>query len=161
MSERFRIKPIEVDAVAARDVFAAARDDWSGLPDWLDAAYRRGVVLFLHGPDRIEIKTAAGAVTAGLDDWILRAPAGQPDVFESLYQRVPDEDPADLLRLMAFDCRRSPAEPEDLLMADLCEAGADALRDPGQPELDRLVVEKLAALAVSFADELGGAGRAT
>jgi hypothetical protein len=89
----FRKKPVEIQAIPAREAFGYARREWVRLPQWLRDAYDKGEVLFPHHPDRVEIVTLEGTMTAQLDDWIIRGVQGElypckPDIFEATYERV-------------------------------------------------------------------------
>lgn len=91
MTRKFRKRPVEIQAIPAREAFHCARQEWNRLPAWLAEAYDTGAVLFLHHPDRIEIKTLEGTMTAHLDDWIIRGVAGElypcrADIFEATYE---------------------------------------------------------------------------
>jgi hypothetical protein len=92
-AQAFRKKPIEIQAIRARDAFAAAKDDWDQLPDWLAEAYAACKVLFLNHPARIEIHTLEGTMTARMDDWIVRGVLAElypvkPDIFQATYEPV-------------------------------------------------------------------------
>ena len=93
MTNTFRKKPLEIQAIRFQEVFACAYEDWDGLPKWLADAYETGVVLFLHHPDRIVINTLEGDMTAQGDDWIIRGIKGElhpckADIFEATYEPV-------------------------------------------------------------------------
>lgn len=92
-AQTFRKKPIEIQAIPARDAHHAAQRAWDHLPGWLAAAYEAGTVLFLNHPARIEIGTLEGTMTADLDDWIVCGVQGElypvkPDIFAALYDEV-------------------------------------------------------------------------
>lgn len=93
-AKRYRKKPVEIEAVRARDAFLWAERDWWSMPPWLNEAYESGDVFFVCNPSRIEIRTLEGMMTASLDDWIIRGVAGElypckPEIFAATYEEVP------------------------------------------------------------------------
>lgn len=93
MTERFRKRPVEVEAIRASDALNYAEWHWARLPLWLRDAYDIGNVLFLHHPNRVEIVTLEGTMTAQADDWIIRGVKGElypikDDIFRETYEAV-------------------------------------------------------------------------
>jgi hypothetical protein len=92
LSQRYRKKPVEVDAAPVQDVLRAAQHHWSDLPDWIRAAYMAGTLLFL--PDAVRITTPEGPARADRDDWIVRTAQGdlhpvKADAFAATYEPAP------------------------------------------------------------------------
>lgn len=93
--ERFRKRPLEVEAIHAQQALSFAWNHWSSLPQWLKDAYDVGNVLFLNDPPRVEIETLEGTMTAQSSDWIIRGIKGElypckPDVFAATYEAAPE-----------------------------------------------------------------------
>jgi hypothetical protein len=88
-AQRYRKKPVEVEAVRVNDAIEAAKHAWSELPTWFADAYENGDVIFTD--DRVEITTLEGRMTAGPMDYIIRGVKGElypckPDIFEATYE---------------------------------------------------------------------------
>lgn len=85
-------RPVVVEAVLAGDVMALPQRDWSGVPNAIHLAHKRGRLRFR--PGAIEIETMAGRrLEAEAADWLLCADNGDvgvvsPDVFVEHYQAV-------------------------------------------------------------------------
>lgn len=91
--QRFRKKPVEVDAMQVPDT-----DDmlaWGAIGAWLNI---HSVDFAIAGPDDgpfegIDILTLEGTMRADLGDWIIRGVAGEfypckPGIFADTYDRV-------------------------------------------------------------------------
>lgn len=97
MSEKFRKKPVEVEAVRCSEVLAAAQRDWYGLPPWIIEAYEgkneAGVKTLVFTNEGVHISTLEGVMLAEPTDWIIRGVKGElypckPDVFDATYEGV-------------------------------------------------------------------------
>jgi hypothetical protein len=91
VGRRYRKKPVEVEAILARDAIRYAGQAWDQLPEWLSETYEHDIVVF--GPTEVFIKTLEGTMRAGKDDWIIRGVQGElypckPDIFEATYEAV-------------------------------------------------------------------------
>lgn len=85
---KYRKKPVEIEAVQAIELWNAPYKQWVG---WLHDAYKRGEIFVL--PDRAEIKTLEGTMSASPSDWIIRGVKGEiypckPDIFAATYDVV-------------------------------------------------------------------------
>lgn len=85
---KFRKKPVVIEAVSVNDALLAA---WEDLPDWLEAAYERGEVLFC--PTHVEITTLEGTMKGDRGDWIICGVQGElypckPEIFDETYEPV-------------------------------------------------------------------------
>lgn len=99
-AQRFRKKPVEIEAWPVRDInLAFATDHWEGLPDCIREAYNQGgwvpgALKDGIGPERgIYIPTLEGSMFGGPDDWIIRGVKGEfypckPDIFAATYDAV-------------------------------------------------------------------------
>jgi hypothetical protein len=90
-AQRFRKKPVEVEAILASEAIQYAGQAWDQLPDWLAETYEHGIVVFT--PTEVFIKTLEGTMRAEKGDWIIRGIQGElypckPDVFEATYEAV-------------------------------------------------------------------------
>lgn len=90
-AQRFRKRPVEVEAAHVDEVLRAAAADWGALPQWLRLAYESGAVRFL--PDAVVIRTLEGEMRADHGWWIIRGVKGElypcrPDIFADTYERV-------------------------------------------------------------------------
>lgn len=98
MPDRYRKKPVEIDAMRF--------DDHAELDAWLAAELGRERYMFLVSPDRISlhIDTLEGRMVAHPGDWVIRGVAGEfypcrADIFDATYDLV---DPLDELHLIEF-----------------------------------------------------------
>jgi len=90
-AQKFRKKPIEIEAIPVREALNYAANHWLKLPPWLRDAYDQGRVLFLN--KEIRIKTLEGTMTASVDDMLIQGVQGElypckPDIFEATYEAV-------------------------------------------------------------------------
>jgi len=89
---RYRKRPVEVDAVPAREIMAAAAGgDWGALPDWIREAYESGRIVCTV--DAVLIGTLEGEMRGEPADLIVRGIRGElypckPDIFADSYERV-------------------------------------------------------------------------
>lgn len=105
---RFRKKPLEVDAIQVREIFALARDAGGNLdssdtaPSWLldahqvdpetDEGHGGYPRLMILAGEEVQVITRQGqAVCAAADEWIVRAANNDlwpvhPDIFEAIYE---------------------------------------------------------------------------
>ena len=86
---KFRKKPVVIDAARVSDVLEAAAHRWKDLPDWIEAAYNSGGLVF--GNKTAMVRTLEGTMDANLNDWIIRGVKGElypckPDIFEATYE---------------------------------------------------------------------------
>jgi hypothetical protein len=72
---KYRKKPVEIEAVLVRDLVAAARGNWAGLPVWAVDAYEAGKLLFL--PDAVLVVTLEGEMRGDLDDMLILGTRGE------------------------------------------------------------------------------------
>jgi len=90
-------RPIVVEAVLARDVMARPTDEWSGVPNAIHLAHKRGRLRFRPGV--IEVETMAGRrLEAEAADWLLCSDNGDvgavsPEVFAERYQALGEPTP--------------------------------------------------------------------
>jgi hypothetical protein len=89
--ERFRKKPVEVEAISVDRALRAAENDWGGLPVWLSEAYEAGDVVFAC--DHIIITTLEGSMLGQRGDWLIRGVQGElypckPDIFAATYEAL-------------------------------------------------------------------------
>lgn len=95
-AQRFRKRPVEIDAVLAADAINAATGNVAALPSWLAAAYDNGSVVFTQ--DAVLLPTLEGTMRAERDDWIIRGVQGElypckPAIFAETYQPAADPKP--------------------------------------------------------------------
>jgi hypothetical protein len=91
IAQRFRKKPVEIDALPVAAALHAAAHSWRQLPDWMEKAYDRGEVVF--APEAVLINTMEGQMRGDLGDWIIRGVKGElypckPDIFAATYDPV-------------------------------------------------------------------------
>jgi hypothetical protein len=90
-------RPIVFEAVLAGDVMRRPTDEWSGMPNAIHLAYKRGRLRLRPGV--IEIETMAGRrLDAEAADWLLCADNGDvaavsPEVFAERYQALGEATP--------------------------------------------------------------------
>ena len=85
---KFRKKPVVIEAWRARDLIAAAANNWDDLPKAIADAYETGGWVFTQYD--ISIPTLEGTMTAGYTDFIIMGVNGEfypckPDIFEKTY----------------------------------------------------------------------------
>lgn len=90
---RYQKKPVVIEAERVSVLHSAAARDWNALPKWVAEAYQQGNLLFACRPDRIEVRTLEGTMTAHVGDVLIRGVKGEiypckPDIFAETY-RVP------------------------------------------------------------------------
>jgi len=88
---QFRKKPVVVEAVEVVAALQAAANNWTGLPQWLRAAYDAGLIVFAR--DHVSIRTAEGTMMGRPGDWIIRGIAGElypcaGPIFAATYEPV-------------------------------------------------------------------------
>lgn len=107
-SNRYRKKPVVIEAWRVADLNRAAESDWGALPDAIRDAYERGGWVFGAevgdaGEDKrsvvnrrrgIYVPTLEGSLFADADDWIIQGVKGEfypckPDIFDATYEAVP------------------------------------------------------------------------
>ncbi len=81
MPDRYRKKPVEIEATRFE-----SEQDASRIAEWCGGTN-------VSAPDRIEIATLEGTMTAQLGDWIIRGVQGEfypckPDIFAATYEPV-------------------------------------------------------------------------
>ena len=91
MDHKFKKKPIVIEAVRVDDVIKAARFSWKDLPDWVEAAYENGDLIFVS--DFIDINTDEGMMTGRSGDWIVKGVEDEiypvrGSVFDSTYEQI-------------------------------------------------------------------------
>lgn len=69
---RYQKKPVVIEAERVSVLHSAAARDWNALPKWVAEAYQQGNLLFACRPDRIEVRTLEGTMTAHVGDVLIR-----------------------------------------------------------------------------------------
>ena len=99
---KWRKKPVVVEAEKVCDILQWAKKRWSAMPAWLISAYDAGNVVF-H-PDYISVYTSKGVMRAEKDDYIVSDPNDifpcKPDIFAATY------DPVGAADVVAIPARR-------------------------------------------------------
>lgn len=90
--EKYRKKPVEVDAFQFCGDFMKVGANCRGVPDWGICAYDDGVIYYKK-IDECFIKTLNGDVRVRVGDYIIRGINGElypckPDIFEKTYEKV-------------------------------------------------------------------------
>jgi hypothetical protein len=93
-SQKFRKKPVVIEAITVRGALHGFGKDWMMLPDWLEEHYNKGGVV--PTPTGIHLPTLEGTMFAAIDDWIICGVKGEiypckPDVFAATYERADNE----------------------------------------------------------------------
>ena len=86
--ERWRARPVVVEALRVSEAIRAVSKDWRSLPSWLSEAYARHRLSF--GTEAIFLN---GKTIAGHNDWIVVGVEGEifpvrASVFEASYEPV-------------------------------------------------------------------------
>lgn len=89
---KFRKKPVEIEAVPAKELIRCFRSDWKSLPEWVSDAYERGDITAITDND-FTIKTLKGDHLARKTDMVIRGVQGEMypcklDIFEATYDPV-------------------------------------------------------------------------
>lgn len=130
-AQRFRKKPVVIEAVRVVDALKSARDTWADLPTWLHDAYERGGVTFAS--DAIYVNTLEGQMCASLGDWLIRGVQGElypckPEIFAATYE--PESEPSRAVSMGEEGERRffiPTQNPDGSLTLDFVDS------DPSQP----------------------------
>jgi hypothetical protein len=94
---KYRKKPIVVEAFQVIERFYDYCDEW---PDWMKAARAEGIIFFEY--INLTLVTLEGTLYASVDDYIIQGTKGElypckPDIFETIYEEVSDEEVANLV----------------------------------------------------------------
>ena len=89
--QKYRKKPVIIEACTAKEVLFFAGNNFDKLPDCVKVSYEKWDIIFT--PDSIIIKTLEGHMTANLNDYIIKGIKGElypckPDIFEQTYEKV-------------------------------------------------------------------------
>lgn len=89
MNNRFRKKPIVIEAFTVGSAWHLYPDRAAELPQWLREACETGVVTFVE--DHCHIRTSEGVMRGDPHDWIIQGVKGElypckPDIFTATYE---------------------------------------------------------------------------
>lgn len=92
---KFRKKPVEVKAEQVSALLEKAKNNWKDLPEWFKEQYEAGNALLL--PNRINIVTLEGTMTADIGDYVICGVIGEiypckPDIFHKTYEPVREKE---------------------------------------------------------------------
>ena len=88
---KYRKKPVVIEAILCSEAMRCFREDWLGLPSWLERAYSKGGVVATD--QGIYLPTLEGSMLANPDDMIICGVKGEvypckPDIFEATYEPI-------------------------------------------------------------------------
>ena len=81
-----------IEAVPARELIEAFKGNWEGLPDWVNEAYEKGVIVGIT-EEGLTIKTLEGDHFAHRDDMVIQGVKGElypckNEIFTMTYEPV-------------------------------------------------------------------------
>lgn len=88
---QYRKKPVVIEAELISVIIQAAAKQWDTLPEWVQAAYEEGNIIFC--PEEIHIHTIEGTMTGKPTDYLIRGVAGElypckAEIFRATYDAV-------------------------------------------------------------------------
>lgn len=89
---KFRSKPVIIEVIPAKTLIYGLIPSWADLPDWVKAAYEKGVLCNFRRSS-LTVRTLEGDLIARPDDMIIRGVKGEiypckPDIFAATYDPV-------------------------------------------------------------------------